>query len=901
MNLRSRIFKKSWQSSDPQVRAAAVRDEHNAELEHELPRLAEHDESALVRLAALKRLHSEPFWLDARLRDSDSEIVRTADQYLSREIFKTDRSDMESARLEWLETITDGSLIRRIAAEAPSIALRRAALGKIASPGFLGDCYVAESDQQLAAEILERIDQTSTLERVIQAARRTSKRRAQAAAERLETLEIAAGRATAGKTASQKLVDQAERLARGEVSGDRALARDELQALWDAVTDHPEDLTKRFQGALRIVDAALRRTSDSARIEAETQATPAQPEPAPEDPDPGLAASADFIRSTIRQGNKVEPAELLANWDRAWNQLTAVTSADETLKKEILPLLRELQAQVQIKADAARSKTPAAAKPATDAAGHDFEARLDTIAETLEGGDIGKAHGQIRSLRRDFDRLPPRQRPRAAGGRLQRMEGRLKEMRNWQHWSNNKIRDELVQSVEQLSANDQHPDAVTAALKAARSEWKRLEALEVLPGDKRRFAAPPGQWRRFQEACKAAFESAKPYFEKREQVQQQNLETLQAFVEAGTAAAGDEAKDVKVLLGFLRKARQAIRRMDDLPPKSRGASAASLRELMNVLSASLDQRFDAVEASKRRLVAEAKALAHEKDLKAAADKAKALQSQWQKAGTGRRKVEQELWNAFREPIDPIFNALKGEQDQRHQADRQAHAELEAMCEQVEALAQLPDEELESARGRLSGLIDAWSQLDSRPNRLNRRFEQAEQRFEKRLADLVQRQRDRSRNQTLALAESIQALWEKRCGNTEGDLGAEIAPGESGTAETEPLLALARRIADPAFKPLELENRAEENAATARQIVVEMEFLSGLDTPPEDQRLRMDYQVQRLARRMTERGDQPDLASELNELQQRWLQSLPHPPQQHASLKPRFERARTVIEQMTGQG
>ncbi len=897
MNLRSRIFKKPWQSSDPQVRASAVRDESSAELDQELPRLAEHDESAQVRLAALKRLRSEPFWLDARLRDSDSEIVRTADQFLAREVFRTDRSDMESARLEWLETITDGELMRRIAAEAPSIALRRAALGKIRSPGFLGDCYVSESDESLASEILARIDQTSTLERIIQAARRTSKRRAQAAAERLEAMEIAAGRATAGQTASQKLVDQAERLARGEGTGDRARARDELQQRWDEVADHPEDLARRFQGALRIVDAAVQRSND--RGEPDTQPVAPSTEPTIDEPDAGLAASADFIRSTVRHGDKVQPSELLANWDRAWNQLTAISSADETLKKEMLPLLRELQAQVQMKAKAAQARPSASAEPA-QAPGHDFEAKLDTIAETLEGGDIAAAHEQIRSLRRDFDRLPPRQRPRAVGGRLQRMEGRLKEMRNWQHWSNNKIRDELIQSVEQLSANDQHPDAITAALKAARSEWKRLEALEVLPGDKRRFAAPPRQWRRFQEACKGAFESAKPYFERRDQVHQQNLEALQAFVEAGTAVAKDDTTDIKELLGFLRKSRQAIRRMEDLPAKSRGSSAASLRELMNVLSARLEERFDAIEATKRRLVAEAKALAHEKDLKAAADKAKALQSQWQKAGTGRRKVEQQLWNAFREPIDPIFNELKGEQDQRHQADRQAHAELEALCEQVEALAQLPDQELEHARGRLSGLIEEWSQQDSRPNRLNRRFEQAEQRFEKRLADRVKRRRDRSRSQTLALADTIQTLWEKRCRNPEGDFSAEITQPEPGGAETESLLTLARRIADPAFAPSELEEQAEKNRESARQIVVEMEFLSGLDTPDEDQSLRMDYQVQRLARRMTEREDQPDLASELNELQHRWFRSLPHPPEHHAALKSRFERARSVVEQMTGQ-
>ena len=44
------------------------------------------------------------------------------------------------------------------------------------------------------------------------------------------------------------------------------------------------------------------------------------------------------------------------------------------------------------------------------------------------------------------------------------MEGRLKEMRNWQHWSNNQLRDELITQIEALPASGQHPDAITAAL-----------------------------------------------------------------------------------------------------------------------------------------------------------------------------------------------------------------------------------------------------------------------------------------------------------------------------------------------------------------------------------------------------------------------------------------------------
>jgi hypothetical protein len=104
-----------------------------------------------------------------------------------------------------------------------------------------------------------------------------------------------------------------------------------------------------------------------------------------------------------------------------------------------------------------------------------------------------------------------------------------------------------------------------------------------------------------------------------------------------------------------------------------------------------------------------------------------------------------------------------------------------------------------------------------------------------------------------------------------------------------------------FDSEQFQSIAEEGLKQARQIAVEMEFLSGLDSPKEDQKLRMDYQVQRLAQRMGERQHQPDLASEAAELQIRWFKSLPHPPQDHDALNKRVRRAQEIIDGMTGAG
>src|SRR5699024_297483 len=131
-------------------------------------------------------------------------------------------------------------------------------------------------------------------------------------------------------------------------------------------------------------------------------------------------------------------------------------------------------------------KPESAPTPAPDST--NWPQELDTVAGVIEAGDTAAAQAGLRELRRRMSRLKPRQRPREAAGRLARLEGRLREMRNWEHWSNNQHRDEIIERIEQLADSGQHPDAISAALKEARREWQQLEALEVLPGDKRRYA-----------------------------------------------------------------------------------------------------------------------------------------------------------------------------------------------------------------------------------------------------------------------------------------------------------------------------------------------------------------------------------------------------------------------------
>ncbi|WP_376695274.1 DUF349 domain-containing protein [Wenzhouxiangella sp. EGI_FJ10305] len=890
MSIKARLFGKPWQQKDPSVRSRAVTESDDPELQAELGRIAEHDESAEVRLAALKRINTEPFWLDARLRETDPAIMQAADAYLLKAVMQRENEKLVKERLEWFRRIDDADFIRRAARGAPDRALRAEALSRIDAPGFLGDRIVEEKDDELALSLVDRIDQPSTLARINTALRRKSKRRARAVEERLHSLQAESGEYDEASASASRLVERAERLARGHFDGDRRGERDELEGLWQAMESPPENLARRFLGAMEIVRRSL---------EAPTRGGRHPKEDASESDTPTADQSLAGVVERLEASKDIEAlsadraAELLGQFDRVWQAIDEPGPADTELRERALPILKALQKRRE--ASSKKQAPPPTARPEQDST--DWQAELDTAAGLIEAGNIVKSQATLRNLRSRLDRLQPRQRPREAAGRLGRLEGRLREMRNWEHWSNNKHRDELIERIEQLAGSGQHPDAISTALKEARKEWQQLEDLEVLPGDKRQHAAPAGQWRRFQAACKNAFEQAQPFLEKRHEVQAENLEQLEAYLERAQAVADDSESDIDTLKQFLKGARLAIRRLDDLPPKARGKSAARLRETMDALSSRLDAAFEAIENEKRRLVREAQALEHESDLKSAIDQAKALQARWQKTGTGRRRVEQKLWKEFRAPIDPLFEKLRGDQDQKREAQEAELAVLRDLVHQAEQLAKVDEPELDQAGGKMKAIRSQFETAGRRPGQLVERFEKAELALGKRLEDRRLAERRQAIEQLDELAARVQSAWQARKAGQSPDIEMpETAPDDE---LAQSLQAAVQKLADESADADTIAGEVAENGERARQVVIEMEFLAGLDSPAEDREARMNFQVERLSRRMSERAETPGLAEELAELRRRWYASFPQPVERHDDMAKRFRKCQNVLESMSG--
>ncbi|MBS3823665.1 MAG: DUF349 domain-containing protein [Wenzhouxiangellaceae bacterium] len=891
MTLKERLFGPPWENKDAAIRARSVASETDRRLLAQLPKIAAEDQDPAVRLAALRRLADEAAWLDARSRDRDSNILAAADQFLLRAACREPAGEHLERRLAWLEHVGAGESLRRIAASGADPELRKAALERIDSPGFLGDRVIGESDDAIADHILARIDQVSTLKRIAGELRKSHKQRQQAVIQRLAALEGDSEEHDARDELAAALISRAEKLARGAFIGDRKTEVERLKAQWSQMTDPDAALARRFEGAIRIAERALSpRPADT-------------PEPSDE-PAPG-AADAELERlSGQAQQMAAQPAgertaaalaQMLSAFDRRWNALRSPGPSDRAVRERFQALVGELQARLELQR---QRKPEPKADPGPSQAQADqvraLQEALERAEQALASGDIAAAHEAIGTARRLHDRTPQKGRSDRTGSRMARMAGKLKEMRDWQHWSNNELRERLIERVGEIDAENLHPDAVTDRLKELRQRWKELDEHEVLPGDKRRFAAPKGQWRRFQRACKEAFDAAKPYLEKRSEVREQSLQELQQFLDDARCVAADESSSRDKLIRYQRAAREGIRNLDALPPKARGKAASALRELMDAISAALDRHFDVVENEKRRLVAESRKLAHEKDRAVAIDRAKALQAEWKKAGRGRRKTDDQLWNEFREPIDPLFEELRHVRDERRQAEHQHTEVLKDLCTRAEALVDAEDPE--SVAGQVTGLEEEFQQHTTVPPALRNRFQQALDRCRTRIRE-ARDARARARiGHLVALGEHLQSAWERLLAG-QAQPSPEALPGDADDDALDKRLRERLERFLTASDPDELRAEVERLTGLAHQVVIEMECLSGVESPDQDRQLRMDYQISRLSNRLGEGGPRADLDTERSELQRRWLESFPHDRGQHSGLKKRFEKADEILNKM----
>ncbi len=449
--------------------------------------------------------------------------------------------------------------------------------------------------------------------------------------------------------------------------------------------------------------------------------------------------------------------------------------------------------------------------------------------EALETGASARAHAaqaRIDALRAQIDTPLPQTLVDALAGD----DARYAELSRWQHWADNQRRVQLCEEIEALPAAGLHPDAVAAKVRDAQREWQLLDKVEA------GSARIGGLGRRFHAACRAAIEPAQDYFRKRQALREGHAAQFSVLLERVAALPADDT-EMGAVSTLRRETVDALRSLDRVEPRERKALAQSFKNALAALDAHVDRRNESVESAKAALIAQARKLADEMPRGAVAS-ARELQERWRSAGNGKRARDQAQWTQFRESIDRVFTQLDAQRAERVQRDNEARAQAEALCVELEAIADAPDS---AERGAVARIETAWKAMRLDDTGLRQRHDDAQSRLREHAS---RRERDKRRARYVAWLER-ERLCRLAHGKTED---AEVLLARwSDAARTD----IAAAALDARFQSAlgSAAMASDDDVRALQEIVIELETLAGIEAPADERELRRELQVARLAQRM----------------------------------------------------
>jgi hypothetical protein len=393
----------------------------------------------------------------------------------------------------------------------------------------------------------------------------------------------------------------------------------------------------------------------------------------------------------------------------AFRAALELTQAAATDPQQALPSVPAWAEEIRLQRGQGSSKPEAAeapAKPRIDPAlrAAAVEA-LKPLLEKLEA-ELAQGHGKASAEAANALRQSLREHEAVLPERLQHQAqaalAAASELEGWQRWRADQLRSELVAKAEALfkpmakvAEGDTAPEPQPAmggrkmqeALRELREQWKQTDQ-----GGMPNHAL----WKRFDQACNRAYKVVEAWHDKvkaetelHKSQRQELIAQLQAW--AAEHAQGPDWRNVaRELARFAERWREAGHVSEkifaELQPQWKAAYHAA--------HAPLDAAHKQAVVQRQSLIDEAVALSQKPGLPL--DQIKVLQQRWQEQSHAHaldRRTEQKMWEAFRNPIDAMFQRKSQEREQAQavlnahdKAVLEASKSLEAACKSGDAVA-----------------------------------------------------------------------------------------------------------------------------------------------------------------------------------------------------------------------
>jgi hypothetical protein len=507
----------------------------------------------------------------------------------------------------------------------------------------------------------------------------------------------------------------------------------------------------------------------------------------------------------------------------------------------------------------------------------------------LRAGQSGPSAGIRRAIAARLGDVAP---PPSIARRLQSLDAKLNELKEWKDYAAAPKRAELIADMEALVGSTEPPPRLAERIRELRDLWKTVSKGIVIETET--------DWQRFDRAAEAAYQPCKEYFAQQALVRAENVErrrsVLQRLLAFEATQAGEQA-DWRLIAQVLREARLEWRAISPVERATNKPVERDFDATLDRLQARLNGWHASNLAAKQSLLERAQALLETKDSREALAALKALQNEWRTIGPTPREQEQSLWHAFRAHCDAVFKQAQQANAEQAAGLRALHAQAVELCVQVEKLAGLSGAGLVEGMQSIPQWRDAFYALGELPRgdqrALHDRFERALKRCQAALAEQRRRDAGRAWDNLLESGRRINAYAFARAHGV-ADAEALKQAAEEFIAGVQQWPKAAAQGLKSSWARAEGGDASAEGAAAAeetrlRTLCIRAEIHADLPSPPEDHELRRQYQLQRLVQSMGRPADaNPD---ELDELCVEWLRGAPVSDALYSALLERFVHCR----------
>ena len=471
-----------------------------------------------------------------------------------------------------------------------------------------------------------------------------------------------------------------------------------------------------------------------------------------------------------------------------------------------------------------------------------INALISQANQALQKGLSRDAAGIRRTLERKLGALEKL--PTAITAKVEQLDEALSKLLDWKNFAVEPKQQELIDQMQVLTESQDNPEALASKIRRLQDQWKSLS----------KDSQDQQLWEVFHKLAEQAYQPCKVYYDQKSEIRRSNIEKRRTLVSQlndyvtaqpweGNGAESIDWKLAEKLIGT------AIREWQSYAPTDRDANKPVQKKfdrLLDSLRSKLSAHQQQNAERKQLLIAQVDALLENSDKRAATEKVKQLQAQWQKVGVVPRKQEQKLWRLFRASCDAVFA-------QRHQQSVEFKAELnthkgvaEELIKEVLTLGALSGKALLDGRTRVTECKREFSAVGNLPKAavasISQRFQSAVTAFDTAITNQI--------------AQAKLQLWDNLF-TASAMIGlAQTTSDESASdallTKAQNFIASVEQWPKNGYQALEKKmargsalDRTEDYQKALQLLCIRAEILADQETPPEDKALRMQYQVSRL--------------------------------------------------------